>query len=66
VILLTVHPTADRSALQAAAKTAGVPEIQLPRRIIHVDAIPLLGTGKTDYISATALAKDALLGAHAS
>jgi acyl-[acyl-carrier-protein]-phospholipid O-acyltransferase / long-chain-fatty-acid--[acyl-carrier-protein] ligase len=65
VILLTVHPTAERSALQAAAKSAGVPEIQLPRRIIHVDSIPLLGTGKTDYISATALAKEALLGAHA-
>lgn len=66
VILLTVHPNAERSKLQTAAKSAGVPEIQLPRRIIHVDSIPLLGTGKTDYISATALAKEALLGAHAS
>jgi len=60
VVLLTMHGSADRAALQAAAKTAGVPEIQLPRRIIHVDAIPMLGTGKTDYISATAIAKDAL------
>jgi len=64
VILLTIHPSADRSALQAAAKAAGVPEIQLPRRIIHVDAIPVLGTGKTDYVSATAMARQALSAAH--
>lgn len=65
VILLTVHPSADRSTLQAAAKSAGIPEIQLPRRIIHVAEIPLLGTGKTDYIQATAMAKEALLSAQA-
>jgi acyl-[acyl-carrier-protein]-phospholipid O-acyltransferase/long-chain-fatty-acid--[acyl-carrier-protein] ligase len=54
VILLTTHKGAT---LQDLAKSAaGVAQISLPRKIVVVDAVPVLATGKTNYIEATALA----------
>jgi len=42
------------------AQTHGVPEISVPKKIISVDALPVLGTGKLDYVSITKMAKEAL------
>jgi acyl-[acyl-carrier-protein]-phospholipid O-acyltransferase/long-chain-fatty-acid--[acyl-carrier-protein] ligase len=53
VILLTTAENADRSAVIAQAQNDGVAETAIPRQIIQVAAIPLLGTGKVDYVSAT-------------
>jgi len=52
VILLTTAENADRSAVIAQAQTDGVAETAIPRQIIQVAAIPLLGTGKVDYVRA--------------
>jgi acyl-[acyl-carrier-protein]-phospholipid O-acyltransferase / long-chain-fatty-acid--[acyl-carrier-protein] ligase len=38
-----------RDQLQAAARELGAPELAVPKQIIVVDKIPLLGTGKKDY-----------------
>ncbi len=57
LVLVTDHTGADRSALQAAAKAAGYPELWTPRKIMPTDEIPLLGTGKVDFQAATALAQ---------
>jgi acyl-[acyl-carrier-protein]-phospholipid O-acyltransferase/long-chain-fatty-acid--[acyl-carrier-protein] ligase len=35
-----------------------VPELAVPRRIMRLPAIPVLGTGKTDYVRVQKLAKD--------
>jgi hypothetical protein len=35
-----------------------LPEIFVPRAIVPVDAIPVLGSGKVDYVSVTKLAGD--------
>ena len=40
-----------REQIQAVAKTAGSPEIAVPRKIIVVDELPVLGSGKTDYVT---------------
>jgi acyl-[acyl-carrier-protein]-phospholipid O-acyltransferase/long-chain-fatty-acid--[acyl-carrier-protein] ligase len=32
-----------------------VPEIAVPRRIVYVDEVPVLGTGKTDYTKVQAM-----------
>ena len=54
VVLLTTHKGAT---LHDLAKSAvGVAQISLPRKIIVVDAVPVLATGKTNYIAATELA----------
>jgi acyl-[acyl-carrier-protein]-phospholipid O-acyltransferase/long-chain-fatty-acid--[acyl-carrier-protein] ligase len=49
LILFTTDAALNRERLQDAARRAGVPERVIPRKIIHLPALPLLGTGKTDY-----------------
>jgi acyl-[acyl-carrier-protein]-phospholipid O-acyltransferase/long-chain-fatty-acid--[acyl-carrier-protein] ligase len=55
LVLVTDCEQANRPALTAGAREAGLPEIFVPRTIVKVDAVPLLGTGKIDYISASQL-----------
>ncbi|MDE2134181.1 MAG: AMP-binding protein [Alphaproteobacteria bacterium] len=50
IVLLTTYPEAQRVDLVGWAQNHGVAEIAVPRRIIHADNIPVLGTGKTDYV----------------
>jgi acyl-[acyl-carrier-protein]-phospholipid O-acyltransferase/long-chain-fatty-acid--[acyl-carrier-protein] ligase len=58
IVLLTTQKDADRGSLQRQAKATGASELAVPAVIQFVDKVPLLGTGKTDYIAATALARD--------
>jgi acyl-[acyl-carrier-protein]-phospholipid O-acyltransferase/long-chain-fatty-acid--[acyl-carrier-protein] ligase len=51
LILVTDWRDADASPLIAHAQAIGAPEIAVPRKIIRVMEIPLLGTGKTDYVA---------------
>jgi len=37
----------------------GVPELAVPKRVISVGEIPVLGTGKTDYVSVGKMAAEA-------
>ncbi|MEM6626345.1 MAG: AMP-binding protein [Pseudomonadota bacterium] len=48
IVLLSTNAEADRSELVAWAQTHGVSELSLPRKIYHVDEVPVLGTGKMD------------------
>lgn len=63
IVLLTTQKDADRAAMQRQAKTAGASELAVPADIRIVDKVPLLGSGKTDYVAATALAKEIAAGA---
>ncbi len=51
IVLATTAPSADRTEFIGWAHRHGVPELAVPRRILHVENIPVLGTGKTDYTS---------------
>ncbi len=51
IILYTTDRDLTRDHLQNAAKEGGWPEIAIPRTIIPVDTLPLLGTGKVDYVT---------------
>lgn len=57
IVLFTTDPALTRDHLAAAARTSGSPEIALPKRIVVVENLPLLGTGKIDYIRLKALAE---------
>ncbi len=57
VVLLTEYQTAERATLAEQARKDGVGEICLPRQVFPVKEIPLLGTGKIDYIKSKALAE---------
>jgi acyl-[acyl-carrier-protein]-phospholipid O-acyltransferase/long-chain-fatty-acid--[acyl-carrier-protein] ligase len=57
IILLTTETTATREAVMKALKEQKLPELANPRAVHVVAAIPLLGTGKIDYVGAKALAE---------
>lgn len=48
IILISESREAERSRLLTWMQSHGVSELALPRKIFHTDAIPVLGTGKTD------------------
>jgi acyl-[acyl-carrier-protein]-phospholipid O-acyltransferase/long-chain-fatty-acid--[acyl-carrier-protein] ligase len=53
IVLITTAPDADRTAFAGWVHNHGVQELAIPRRVVHVDGIPVLGTGKTDYVKLT-------------
>jgi acyl-[acyl-carrier-protein]-phospholipid O-acyltransferase/long-chain-fatty-acid--[acyl-carrier-protein] ligase len=57
LLLITTHPAADPRPLLSAARNRGLAEIQVPRDILVVSKIPLLGTGKIDYPAVQRLAE---------
>lgn len=57
IVLLTTHPNAERQDLVATAHREGLGELYIPRRVLMVDEIPLLGSGKPDYPGARRLAQ---------
>lgn len=63
IVLITTYPEPDRTALIAWAQANGMAEIALPRRIITVEDIPVLGTGKPDYMKVDALVRAQLKSA---
>jgi acyl-[acyl-carrier-protein]-phospholipid O-acyltransferase/long-chain-fatty-acid--[acyl-carrier-protein] ligase len=58
IVLLTTEKNADRAAMQRQAKATGASELAVPATVQVVEKIPLLGSGKTDYVAATALANE--------
>ncbi|HEX8986619.1 MAG TPA: bifunctional acyl-ACP--phospholipid O-acyltransferase/long-chain-fatty-acid--ACP ligase [Rhodocyclaceae bacterium] len=59
LVLFTTAPALAREQLLAAAKANGAPELAVPRVIRAVEAIPLLGSGKTDYVRLKQMAESA-------
>ncbi|MEI6412751.1 MAG: bifunctional acyl-ACP--phospholipid O-acyltransferase/long-chain-fatty-acid--ACP ligase [Pseudomonadota bacterium] len=59
ILLFTTDPTLTRDRLQAVAQAGGLPEIAIPRKIHHLPALPLLGTGKVDHVTLKTLAQTA-------
>ena len=51
LILVTDWREAESAPLISHAQSVGAPEIAVPRKIIKVTEIPVLGTGKTDYVA---------------
>ena len=58
IVLLTIDAKARRDQFLRAAKAKGAPELLTPSEFLVVDKLPLLGSGKPDYVAAFALAKD--------
>ncbi|MEE8272253.1 MAG: AMP-binding protein, partial [Alphaproteobacteria bacterium] len=60
VVLVTDHGAAEATELSRFAKARGAAEIMVPRTLVPVDKMPLLGTGKIDHTGACSLAAEAL------
>ncbi len=57
IVLVTDNKDATRDQLLTWSQTHGVAEIAIPKKIVHVDEVPVLGSGKLNYGQITALAK---------
>ena len=56
-VLFTTDKDLKREDLSKNAKALGYTDLMVPRIIKVIDSIPLLGTGKTDYVSLKKLAE---------
>jgi acyl-[acyl-carrier-protein]-phospholipid O-acyltransferase/long-chain-fatty-acid--[acyl-carrier-protein] ligase len=59
LVLVSEAPQVTRDALIDAAHREGLPEIAIPRDVVQVATLPLLGSGKTDYAAVLRLAAEA-------
>ena len=57
LILVTDHAGAESTRLTEWARENGAPELAVPKKIIRVPEVPVLGTGKTDYVAITRMAE---------
>ncbi len=60
LVLVTDFEAATRDALLVHGKESSVPELMIPKAIVTVERMPVLGSGKTDVVTATKLAKSRL------
>jgi acyl-[acyl-carrier-protein]-phospholipid O-acyltransferase/long-chain-fatty-acid--[acyl-carrier-protein] ligase len=57
LVLITDRPDAEVASLAAWAKRNGTPELSVPKKILKVHEVPVLGTGKTDYVTIQRMAE---------
>ena len=60
VVLLTEQPGATRAAFSAHARGRGGAELMVPAEVRVVRAVPLLGSGKTDFAAVRRMAEAAV------
>jgi acyl-[acyl-carrier-protein]-phospholipid O-acyltransferase/long-chain-fatty-acid--[acyl-carrier-protein] ligase len=59
LVLLTANDKATRADFQAFAKRKGINELSVPAEVM-VAPVPLLGSGKPDYVTATKVVREKL------
>ncbi|MCB1591263.1 MAG: acyl-[ACP]--phospholipid O-acyltransferase [Alphaproteobacteria bacterium] len=60
LVLATTCPDVKREALSKYAGENGISELAVPKTILHMDKLPVLGSGKTDYAALKALVEERL------
>jgi acyl-[acyl-carrier-protein]-phospholipid O-acyltransferase / long-chain-fatty-acid--[acyl-carrier-protein] ligase len=51
LVMFTTLPKPDRKEIAAGLKKLGCSELMIPKNVFAVEALPVLGSGKTDYVS---------------
>jgi acyl-[acyl-carrier-protein]-phospholipid O-acyltransferase / long-chain-fatty-acid--[acyl-carrier-protein] ligase len=51
LILFTTKKNGEKSEISAYAKKHGISELSVPKDIRNIDKLPILGTGKVDYVA---------------
>jgi acyl-[acyl-carrier-protein]-phospholipid O-acyltransferase / long-chain-fatty-acid--[acyl-carrier-protein] ligase len=55
---MTTDDKVTREQFLRYARGKGAPELIVPAEVLLVDRMPLLGSGKPDYVAALAMAKE--------
>ena len=58
LVLITDNPDPDRSDFIAYAKKTGQQDLMVPAEIRTVDAVPVLGSGKVDFVAVAKMAAE--------
>lgn len=58
LVLLTTQVGAERGSMSAQATQRGITALAVPAHIVVVDKVPVLGSGKTDYVAVKMLAEE--------
>jgi acyl-[acyl-carrier-protein]-phospholipid O-acyltransferase/long-chain-fatty-acid--[acyl-carrier-protein] ligase len=58
LVLFTTREKLDRKTLADALRLSGATELMVPRNIIELAELPVLGSGKTDYVTLNRLARE--------
>jgi acyl-[acyl-carrier-protein]-phospholipid O-acyltransferase/long-chain-fatty-acid--[acyl-carrier-protein] ligase len=61
LVLVTAKTNALRSEVQAHLKARGANELMIPAEILIVPALPVLATGKTDFVALNALVRERVI-----
>jgi acyl-[acyl-carrier-protein]-phospholipid O-acyltransferase/long-chain-fatty-acid--[acyl-carrier-protein] ligase len=58
LVLVTQRKDAKRADFQAFAKAKGASDLMVPSEVLVVDKVPVLGSGKLDYVGVAVLVKE--------
>ena len=58
LVMFTTLEKPDRKKIADALKTLGVADLMIPRQVFELETMPILGSGKTDYVYIARLAKE--------
>jgi acyl-[acyl-carrier-protein]-phospholipid O-acyltransferase/long-chain-fatty-acid--[acyl-carrier-protein] ligase len=61
LVIFTTRPNPERKDVAAGLKQQGLSELMIPKLIFALEALPVLGTGKTDYVALNRLAREKVL-----
>lgn len=57
LVLVTTNPALNRAEISRYAAEHGISELAVPKMILPLDKMPVLGSGKTDYAEVTSFVK---------
>ena len=62
IVLATTVAMPDKAAIVEHTRRQGVTELMIPADVLHVEEIPVLGSGKTDYVTTRKKIEEMLSG----
>jgi acyl-[acyl-carrier-protein]-phospholipid O-acyltransferase/long-chain-fatty-acid--[acyl-carrier-protein] ligase len=58
LVMFTTLPTPDRKDIATGLKRLGLADLSIPKNLFSVETLPILGSGKTDYVTINRMARE--------
>ena len=62
LMLFTTIAQPERAVIAEGLKSRGASDLMIPKVLVHLEEIPLLGSGKTDYVTLTRISNEGANG----